>query len=349
MGNGGVKYSSAASADESRYCMRLSIIVPVYNVEGYLSACLDSMIYPELDNYEIVIVNDGATDSSPAIAQDYVNRYPRLIRLIHRENGGLGAARNTAIDIVDSEYLMFVDSDDTLAPNAVPEILKRLDEGFDMCIFAMRSVNEFGEEVTSIPFIRRDGVFDLPSCPELLLSAHSACNKIYRRTLFTDTGIRYPGRVWYEDMRTTPKLYLYAGSIVTEARQWYIYLQRSGSITNSANIEKNLEIIDAVEDLTSYYKDCGQYEKYKNELEYSAFYNEFLTGSVRVCLADPRHPAAERLRLDFLTRFPNYRDNPYIQRQPMKHRLLTYLLMHRMTGAVSFIMKLNGKMKNKTA
>lgn len=326
--------------------LKLSIIIPAYNVEDFLGKCLDSVLCP-IDGYEIIVVNDGSTDGTGAVAEAYRERYPERISVISTANGGLGAARNVAIDAARGEYLLFLDSDDTLAEGALEELFARLDEDFDMCVFAMRSVNERGEEVNHINTCTKEGRFDLASYPQLLLTAHSACNKLYRRSLFTDTGIRYPARAWYEDMRTTPKLYLYAKVIVTDPRAWYVYLQRSGSITNNANLERNLEIIDAVEDLTSYYRACGQYERYRRELEYSAFYHELLTASVRVCLTDAHSPVLDRLRSDYLARFPDYRSNPYIAALPLKHRLLSSLLLRRRTGAVALLMRLNNRIRRK--
>lgn len=327
--------------------MRLSIVVPVYNVENYLAACLDSLIYPDIADYEIIVVNDGSTDNSLQIAESYAGRYPELIRIISQENGGLGAARNTGIENARGEYIIFVDSDDTLAPNAVREMYGRMDEGFDILVFGMRSVNSAGEEVNKIPSCEKEGVFNLSSYPELILSTPSACNKIYRLSLFTETNIRFPGRVWYEDMRTVPKLYLHAEKICTDERDWYVYLQRPGSITNNAHIEKNLQIIDAADDLIGYYKFQGQFEKYRAELEYLAFYHEFLTASVRVCLADAHSAVLNKLREAFVSEFPDYARNKYVLAMPAKHKLLTFLLTHNMPSAVRFLMKLNNSVKNK--
>ena len=95
--------------------MKLSIIVPVYNTAEYLPKCLDSVICPGIDGYEIIIVNDGSIDSSEAVAKSYVNQHPELIRLITTENGGLGQARNTGIENAHGEYLLFLDSDDSLS------------------------------------------------------------------------------------------------------------------------------------------------------------------------------------------------------------------------------------------
>lgn len=327
--------------------MKLSIIIPVYNVEKYLAKCLDSVIYPALPGYEIIIVNDGSPDSSPAVAADYAARCPGLIRLITQENGGLGAARNAGLERASGDYVLFLDSDDSLAPNALPEMLSRLDEGFDICMFGVRSVNEHGDEVNSIPVCDRGGVFDLKSYPALLLSTPSACNKLFRRALFSESGVRFPGRVWYEDLRTVPKLYLSAEKIVTDSRRWYIYLQRAGSITSSANAARNLEIIDAVDDLNAYYKARGEFDAYHDELEYCAFYNQFLTASVRVCLAGERGEIQDRLIDDFLAKFPDFENNRYVREARLTHKLLTSLLLRRRYSAVRAIMSANNRIKHK--
>lgn len=187
----------------------------------------------------------------------------------------------------------------------------------------------------------------LDSYPRLLLCPPSACNKICRRSLFIESGLRFPSRVWYEDLRTIPKLYLLTDKIVATDRQWYIYIQRSGSITRSANLERNLEIIEAVDDLIGYYKTAEKYNKYRHELEYTAFYNQYLTAVVRVCLADPKSPVANILRDDFLTKYPDYSTNPYVREMPFKYRLLSRLIRRRSYTTVGFLMGLNERVKRK--
>ena len=114
---------------------KLTVMIPVYNVENYLKKCLDSVIYPELDDYEIVLVNDGSTDKSGEICDEYAQRFPALIRVITTPNGGLGKARDVGIDAARGEYILFLDSDDYLAPGAVPEMMALLEKDFDMCFF----------------------------------------------------------------------------------------------------------------------------------------------------------------------------------------------------------------------
>ena len=327
--------------------MKLSIIIPVYNTAEYLPACLDSVIYPEIKDYEIIIVNDGSTDASPAVAAEYVSKYPSLIRLINKENGGLGDARNAAIEPAAGEFLLFLDSDDRLCDNAVPELLPELTDDRDMLLYDIQPVTPEGLLLEKMPGCKRSGMVALKSYPELIMEYPSGCNKVCRKSLFTDTGIRFPSRVWYEDLRTMPKLYLHTDKIYSSGKTRYLYLMRPGSITNNAKLQRHLEIIDAVDDLVAYYKEMGMYEQYKAQLEYTAFYNQFLTASVRVCAVDTASPILKQLKDEFVSRFPDFIENPYIKAMPKKHRLLTSLLLRGSYGSVAAIMKLNDLIKRK--
>ena len=188
--------------------MKLSIIIPIYNVEAYLSGCLDSVLDPGLRDYEIIAVNDGSTDGSARIARDYAARYPDLIRLVEQSNGGLGCARNTGLAHARGDYVLFLDSDDSLAPGALPEILEALERDCDVIVFDFTSVDEQGGVLSETSGSGGPGVFSLADYPRQLLEAPNAWNKLWRRSLFTESGIRFPDRLWFEDVATTPRLYL---------------------------------------------------------------------------------------------------------------------------------------------
>ena len=324
---------------------RLSVIIPVYNVEKYLAKCIESVLSPSASDYEIVIVNDGSTDGSLSVAEAYRTRYPAHITIITTENMGLGAARNTGMAHSSGEYLYFLDSDDYLAPGGIEAICACTDEDFDLCIFDSITVDEAGRELKYVRGCRPCEELSLESCPELLLEIPNVWNKIYRRRLFTDHGVLFPGRAWFEDLRTVPKLYALAGKIVYKPEAWHRYLLRGGSITNSPNAARNREMIDAVDDLLSFYKEQGLYEKYRDILEYLVFHSEFLTSAVRANLADVHSPVQEELLRDFLRRFPDYRANPYIRNISAKHKLLTFLLLHRLRRSVHFLMTLNNRLR----
>ena len=327
--------------------MKLSIVIPIYNVREYLASCVESCLLPDRDDYEIVLVNDGSTDDSGQIAAEYAARYPETIRLITTENGGLGAARNVGLEHASGDFVFFLDSDDRLADGALEEILAELKPERDMLIFDFLSVNPDGSVIERMPGCGKNGAVSLADYPDLLLAYPSGCNKICRRSLFLDSGIRFPGRVWYEDLRTMPKLYPLTDRIFAVSKAWYLYLLRPGSITNSAKLQRNLEIIDAVDDLLGYYKERGLYDAYRTQLEYVAFYNMFLTGSVRVCLADPKSPILTQLKRAFLERFPDFKENAYIHSMSKKHRLLTSLLLSEQYGAVASLMRLNDRLRKK--
>ncbi len=328
--------------------MKLSIIIPVFNTRDYLADCLESVLDPICDDYEIIVVNDGSTDDSGSIAQDYAARYPSLIRLITTDNGGLGAARNVGLEAAQGEFLFFLDSDDTLAKGALPEIMRELTPDRDILLFDLLSVRPDGAVIERLSGCKRAGAVSLPSYPELLMEYPSGCNKICRRSLFLESGIRFPGRVWYEDLRTMPKLYLLTDKIWSSGCAWYRYLMRPGSITNSAKLERNLEIIDAVDDLLSFYREKGSFERYKPQLEYLAFYHIFLTASVRVCLVDPGSPVLPALKASILERFPDFDKNPYVQNMSLKHRLLAALLLGGRYKAVAALIRMKDRLRKKT-
>lgn len=115
--------------------MKLSIIVPVYNVEKFLNKCLDSLVGQTMEDYEIILVDDGSKDASGRICDDYAERYPELVRVMHIDNGGQGRARNFGIDTAKGEYLGFVDSDDWVETDMYPKLCQRADEtGADVVV-----------------------------------------------------------------------------------------------------------------------------------------------------------------------------------------------------------------------
>ena len=268
--------------------MKLSVIIPIYNVQDYLAACLDSVIAPGSTDYEIIAVNDGSTDGSPAVLADYAERFPGLVKTVTTPNGGLGHARNVGISLARGEYLLFLDSDDTLSPGAIREILGALDGSFDIGVFDFVSVDREGRVLRYYKGCENSGSFSLSAYPAFLLSPPNAVNKLWRRALFIDSGISFPDRKWFEDLATIPRLYLRSGTIRTLPHPWYRYLQRDGSITRNTDAARNLEMLDAIETVMTDYVRSGAFGKYHRELEAMAAYHELLTSSTRVNLIDPK-------------------------------------------------------------
>ena len=323
----------------------LSVIIPVYNVEDYLAKCLDSVLLPGEPMYEIIVVDDGSTDSSPRIADEYQRRFPELIRVIHTENMGLGSARNNGMAAANGDFFYFLDSDDYLAPGGMRGILDALKQDFDICIFDSVTVDPAGRELAYVHGSEKNGFVTLDTYPGLLLQIPNVWNKIFRRRLFEEKNIRFPGRAWFEDIRTVLKLYTLTDSILCIPEAWHRYLLRPGSITNSRSAQRNLEIIEAMDDLTDFYTEQGRFEALRDELEYLAFYCQFLTSAVRANLADRHSPVQEELLQNFLQKWPDFQKNPYVQKSSPKHKLLTQLLLRRMRLSVYLLMRLNRRIK----
>ncbi len=324
-------------------------MIPIYNVERYLSACLASCIDSAFaEEYEIVAVNDGSTDRSGEILEKFAAEYPQLIRWVRTENGGLGHARNTGLELAEGEYILFLDSDDTLSPGSVRDILKHLDGSFDLGVFDFITVNEHGRQLTyTAGCDREEGAFALEEYPGMVFAPPNAVNKLWRRRLFLESGVRFPGRLWFEDLATVPKLYLHANTFRYFKKSWYVYLQRGGSITNSADALRNRDMLSAVGSTLDYYRIQGQFERYEKELCYLALYHELLTSTTRVNQIDPHSPVQIELREDFLTHFPNYQDNPYLADMPAKYKLLVRLIAAGKYRAVHLLMRANDFVRHK--
>lgn len=322
---------------------RTSVIVPVYNVQDYLPKCVNSVLAQTDPDLELILVDDGSTDGSGPLCDSLAQSDPR-VRVIHQENRGLGGARNTGIDAAKGDWLLFPDSDDWLEPETLERARSAGESaGADMVSFGFRSVDGGGRELAVFREDFPEGVGLSPKeRRDLLLLAPSACNKLYKAELFARTGLRYPARVWYEDIRTTTKLVPNCGKIVFIPFVGYNYLQRPGSIMNSAKLARNREILEAFRDILGWYREKGLFERYRQELEYLAAFHVYLTASVRVLRGDPGHPLLKELREYVEGEFPRWRENGYLPRMGRKRRLLLRMLDRRMYRAVGMLFKLKG-------
>ena len=250
---------------------KVSIVVPVYNVEEYLSKCLDSLVSQACDDYKIIIVNDGTKDNSQEIIDDYKTKYPQLVESYIKENGGLADARNYGLKYVDTPYVMFIDSDDYVKENLVSRCLETIEkESSDIVVFNYTThyiSNDTFEDFN----LELEGNYSLEINPEILIKTpNAAWNKIYKTSLFKDNNIEYPKGVWYEDLGTTPILLSKAKSITYIKDCLYIYqADRPNNIMSSVS-EKTIDVIKSLKIVCDSYKENGIFEKYYPELNYLA-------------------------------------------------------------------------------
>ncbi len=320
--------------------VNVSVIIPVYKVERYLAACLDSVLSQDFGSFEVIAVNDGSPDACGEMLAGYTD--PRL-RVITQENKGLGAARNTGIAAARGEYLLFVDSDDALLPGALSTLYGHaVETGADMVCFGMEYVNEAGQLLSTHRATEAGRQTLAPADYLVEYAADSyAWNKLYRAALFTQTGIRFPARVWYEDLATVPKAILASRSVVLTDGVFYRYLQRGDSIMHQANVARTAEMLEAVEGVLTHFREQGAWEAYRTQLEYLTVLHVLVLATQRVVAANRRHPLLREFYRFVAERFPDFCRNPLLSRLPLRRRVMYELSRRRRYGALWLLSKLN--------
>lgn len=227
--------------------IKVSIIVPVYNVELYLEKCLLSLIHQTLQEIEIIVVNDGSKDDSQKIIEKFQQEYPSKIFGFNKENGGLSDARNFGIDQAKGQYFGFVDSDDYVSETMFEEMYNLAEKhSAEMSICNLQKVDENGNITQKLTQLS-----NLPAkiVLENNLSVFSdisyfACNKLFRRELFQNK--RFKKGIHFEDIELIPQLLLLCKTLVFTPNYHYQYLERQDSISKS-HTTKGLDILRAVE------------------------------------------------------------------------------------------------------
>lgn len=233
----------------------VSIIVPVYNVEQYLEKCINSILCQTCQNIEVILVDDGATDQSGKICDRYSQTDLR-VRVIHRENGGLSDARNAGMEAASGGYYMFVDSDDTIAPDTVEKLYLAATE--HNCEIAVCNIVRTYDNGTTEPFyhpVDKQTVWAGQQRFETLKQP-SACNKLFRADLFKD--VRFPKGKFYEDTFVYHVLAHKASQIILTGHDGYFYLARRGSILGQPRYtDRYFDFVEAVYTRMTYLLEQG--------------------------------------------------------------------------------------------
>mgnify|MGYP000365823139 FL=1 len=226
---------------------KISVIVPVYNVEQYLERCVDSIISQTYTNLEIILVNDGSTDNSGKLCDELAKKDER-IRVIHKENGGLSDARNRGIDEAESDLVGFIDSDDYIDSDMYEVLLKNLnntDADLSMCALYDVYNNTPEAQVTNKETWKLSSEQAIKMVMEAKILSVTAVNKLYRKSLFTDLKFEV-GKI-AEDAFIMIKLLDKCEKIVATNEKKYYYVHRENSITTQKFSTKFLNVIEAYE------------------------------------------------------------------------------------------------------
>ncbi len=255
---------------------KVSVVVPIYNVEEYLERCIESLVKQTLEDIEIILVNDGSRDKSGTIAQEFQKKYPDKIKYVEKENGGLSDARNYGMKYATGEYIAFLDSDDYIEKNAYKVMYKKAkeeDSDYVECDF----IWEYPEKS------KKDEQIKYANKNEMLAFVRVvAWNKLIRREVITNNNIEFPKGLRYEDVEFTYKLIPHINKFSYVNEFFIHYTQRQNSIANVQN-EKTAEIFEVLDNVITYYKQNNFYDEYKEELEYNYARYLLCSSLKRIC------------------------------------------------------------------
>lgn len=296
---------------------KVSVIVPVYNVEKYLRRCLDSLVNQTLKDIEIVIVNDGSKDSSPDICQEYINKYPDKIIYATQTNQGQAVARNKAFDMCTGEYIGFLDSDDYVSLGMFEQMYEtaiKEEADYVACGYTDMMYDEDGRDHELVHYVAskvaketKDLFFGALVSPFLHL---------YKRNVIMDTGVRFTEGVIYEDTAFYLKLIPHTHRMAAIEKPLAFRTRHANSTMTTFVASKVEQFFTVIDDAISYYKNNGFYETYKEELEYFCVRVLLCSSMERIGKVSDKKERNRLLQktLSYIdSNFPDYRKNPYFK------------------------------------
>ncbi len=258
---------------------KISVVVPIYNVEQYLRKCLNSILDQTFTDFELILVDDGSTDLSGDIAEEYAEKDDK-ISVIHKKNGGLSDARNHGIDKATGEYICFIDSDDWIENTYLEELFElavRNEADITICAYQKNTGDAVVTQPKEAKFVIENGIDAIDNLYSDKYGIYVvAWNKLYRRNLFSD--LRYPVGMIHEDEAILGDLFCEAKKVVRTERILYNYrVNNETSIMSSGYSLKRLDILKAMERRMETYKRRGlkrYYEKDSFKYLYKILLNE---------------------------------------------------------------------------
>lgn len=310
--------------------MKLSIIVPVYNVEKYLEECVDSLLNQTLSDLEIFLVDDGSTDRSGAIADRFAKENPDRVHTLHLENGGQGRARNAALPMAQGDYIGFVDSDDWIERDMYEKMLDRAEQtGADVVVCDFLEHYADGREQT------------LPACfqDHPLSAAGSSCNKIFRRSLVGD--LRFPEGLWYEDFYFSAVMLLRSKRTEFIPEPLYVYRRGQESTMHNNNARKNLDMLKIMELIE---REIGPDKR--EDFDFLVINHVVLDSISRLARQDAPDKAEvirafrryAHEKIPHLTRCPSFRA------ETRNRRIIMFLNYHGLEQAAQLILRVKNRM-----
>jgi len=324
---------------------KLSIVLPVWNTEKYLTKCLQSVFDNSYKDFELIIINNASEDGSEKIMLEYKEKYPEQVVYIKRHHNDISEARNEGIKKAIGKYITFIDSDDYIASNMFEIMVDKIEqENFDVVACDARLVYEDSDDTKIVSSGYVQDLYHKNKIRETMPTFYPVMwNKIYKTELVKK--VKFTSGVWYEDMEYLLKLYPNINSIGVVKEPLYNYLQRKNSITYTYN-DKLYDIINNMERVIEYYRTQKVYDEYKDELEYLYARYAFTTFPKRLAKCKDKIKYNKGIEFAFSKvnkYFPNYKKNRYLKIVGIKGRYIKHF--NRFLSHINYIVQ-NGKKYN---
>ena len=301
---------------------KISIIIPVYNVERYLRTCLDSVVNQTLDGIEIIAVNDGSTDNSLKILEEYQSKYSDRMKVFSTENRGVSHARNYGLARASGDYIQFVDSDDFIELDMCEKLYNKAKENdYDLVIcgrynvYEREHINELNKEAPKLIYLNR-GFTLQDNKYEFAQILPFPWDKLFKRKLLE--GMEFPEKMRFEDLVFVYKVCCRVKSVGIVDEPLYNYRRTSQGGFLQSFSEQTLDIVKAFRLVIDYMKENGYLDMYHDEIEFICArhfiyrYPALFKGTNKGKLAIKKKIIIETQ--NFLdTEFPNWRNNHYLR------------------------------------
>lgn len=301
---------------EGENMYKVSVIVPVYNGENYISICLDSLVNQTLQELEVIIINDGSTDDTLTVLDYYVRQYPQLFKVYTIKNSGQGIARNIGVSYATGEYLAFADSDDYMAPEMYEQLYKFAKQySYDLVVCPYYRVSQ-DHIILNTEMNQMDSITDINTSP---------WNKLFHRQTWLNHQVKFAEKLWYEDVLAIYSYVFTVKKIGFYQTPMYYYVFRENSSINLYSPKVN-DIFKVFNQLYDYLNEKNVIARYREEIE-AVFLMHIILGHLSRCVSEKsllkRHNYIKETKQYITNKFPKYNDNKYMNlRRPLSQNNL---------------------------
>lgn len=300
---------------------KISVIIPIYNVETYLTKCIDSVLNQTYQNLEIILVNDGSTDGCKRICDEYGRKYQKKIKVIHKKNGGLSSARNAGLDVAEGKLVAFVDSDDYIEPGMLEQLYKALiayEADMSLCNLKVVFASQFKDKKHRELTVKWECMEQCNYWEKIFEPDYArfvvAWNKLYRKKIWEK--LRYPNGKINEDEFVLHEIVSQCDKIVYSSYVGYNYVQRNGSIMSQKKQKPNFDLFDAWIERIAYFDSIERKELCRKNL---VLYVEALVYIYNLCRTKEEKEKFQQYYDTYQTLYRKHRDGTFVS---LKEKIL---------------------------